>query len=737
MKRIYYFLTLAILLSVNIHSQEWRVAVTETLPIINGSHFLTTSLGYCVGDGGAVRKTTDSGVNWSLLAPAGTAKLWKAYFLNELFGFVGDNAALIHKTTDGGLSWTAIPVTGGSGEVTGIHFLNENTGWVSTSTSSVGKVLYTTDGGNNWTTVVDNPTGSLDALKIYNGTTGIVCGGKMDIYYTANGTTWTRAIPPTLPPGYSRSDLRAIHIQDANLAYLVGWGSLIGLQASIHAKSTDGGATWTFLAQQAENKTYDNLWGVYFKDANNGIATGGATRGTVCVRTNDGGINWIPINIPCGGTLKSIDGFGDEVIISGSNYVLKSTDFGTTWQRMNPIPGLSLYAMHSIGENFIVAAGFDAVFLKSVDGGRNWSASTIRANNAAPNAQDIFFVNENVGYASHGYGMISKTTDGGNSWFQVMKDTIAVGWTNYGIHFLDENYGFVVAKTANNVDGIFKTTDGGASWLMKENIFATNLRGVAFTDQNIGVVVGEKYKIGFTTDGGVNWTPATLPTITGTPNFRDVSFINSNTVIAVGDAMVMVSNDAGKNWSNSGATVPEVLTGLEFKDPTNGWAVGAKTSPRSIALLYTSDGGVNWTNRVDYSVFDTMKTVTDVAYNSAGNAFICASSSTIYTNALPDGITKELGQPKGFSLQQNYPNPFNPETVIRFEIITADIVNLKIYDILGNEVAELVNEFKQPGIYSVSFNAINSTTKELSSGVYFYNIKSGNNSLVRKMMLIK
>jgi photosystem II stability/assembly factor-like uncharacterized protein len=742
MKHIYYLLTLILFFSVNSFSQEWRVAATQSTPIISDAHFLTASVGYYVGASGSVRKTTDGGVSWNLLAPAGTVSLSVVYFVNEQLGFVGDGATLIHKTTDGGLSWTAIPVTGGVGAVYGIHFLNENTGWVLTSSSSAGKLMYTTDGGVNWSMLLDNPTGDLEALKIYNGTTGIVCGGgvgKMDIYYTANGTTWTKAPPPTLPAGvtYTRSDFRAIHIQDANLVYLVGWGSLVGLQPSMHAKSTDGGATWTFLEQQEVNKTFDNMWGVYFKDANNGIAVGGATRGTVCVRTNDGGINWVPINIPCGGTLSRIDGFGDEIILTGSNYIFKSTDFGTTWQRMNHIPGSSLYAMHSIGENFIVAAGFDAVFLKSVDGGKNWSAGAIRANNAAPNAQDVFFVNENVGYASHGYGMISKTTNGGNSWIQVMKDTIAVGWTNYGIHFLDENYGFVVAKTANNIDGIFKTTDGGTTWLMKENVFAANLRGVAFADQNRGVVVGEKYKIGYTTDGGVNWTAATLPSITGAPNFRDVSFLNANTAIAVGDAMVLVSNDAGQTWTNTGTTVPETLTGLEFKDQLNGWAVGAKTSPRSIAILLTTDGGVNWTNRVDYSVFDTMRTVMDVAYTSSGNAFICASSSTIYTNALPDGITREPGQPKGFSLEQNYPNPFNPETVIRFEIVTADIVNLKIYDILGNEVAELVNEFKHPGIYSVNFNTINGTTKELSTGVYFYKIKTGHNSLVRKMILIK
>lgn len=743
MKLVNKIVIILFLITLGTFAQQWRVAVTQSLPSISDAHFLNENIGFYVGDAGLVRKTIDGGLTWTNLGVAGSVALRRVYFVNELIGFVGDGAALIHKTTDGGLTWSQIPVTGGAGTVYGIHFTNENTGWVLTSTSTAGKLLYTSDGGVNWSVVVDNPAGDLEALKI-NGTTGIVCGGgvgKMDIYYSSNGTSWTKATPPTIPSGYTRTDFRAIHIQDANLIYLVGWGSLIGMQQSLHAKSTDGGVTWTYMLQQEQNKTFDNLWNVYFKDADNGVAIGGAIRGSVLVKTTDGGINWIPQFIPCGSSLDKIDGFGDVLIVTGTQNILKSTDFGATWVRLNAIPGTSLYGMHSIGNNFIVATGFDAMFIKSTDGGRTWAASTVRSNNVAPNAQDVFFVNENVGYVAHGYGLVSKTTNGGQSWFSVIKDTIANGWTNYGISFLNENYGFVVAKTSNNVDGIFKTTDGGATWDMKENVFATNLRGVAFVDENKGVVVGEKYKIGYTTDGGTTWSAASLPIISATPNFRDVFFINSNTVIAVGDAIMLASFDAGKTWSTSGTSgisFTETLTGLKFKDSMNGWAVGAKsTSPRSIALLQTTDAGVSWTNRVDYSVFDTMRTVIDLAYTINGDVYVCASQSTIYTNAVIDGIEKLNVNPTSFVLHQNYPNPFNPETTIRFEIISSDNVSLKIYDILGNEVAELVNEFMTPGTYSVRFNSTDINNKNIASGIYFYKLKTANNQLIKKMSLIK
>jgi hypothetical protein len=96
--------------------------------------------------------------------------------------------------------------------------------------------------------------------------------------------------------------------------------------------------------------------------------------------------------------------------------------------------------------------------------------------------------------------------------------------------------------------------------------------------------------------------------------------------------------------------------------------------------------------------------------------------------------------PKEFVLYQNYPNPFNPTTTIKFEIpsvIASEakqslMVSLKVYDILGNEVATLVNEEKQPGVYEVEYNSEN-----LSSGIYFYQLKAGEFTSIKKMVLLR
>jgi len=98
--------------------------------------------------------------------------------------------------------------------------------------------------------------------------------------------------------------------------------------------------------------------------------------------------------------------------------------------------------------------------------------------------------------------------------------------------------------------------------------------------------------------------------------------------------------------------------------------------------------------------------------------------------------------PTEFSLSQNYPNPFNPSTVISYQIAASSYVTLKVYDVLGNEVATLVNEMKQPGSYEVSFNTQQTTSnRQPTSGVYFYQLRSsfGGGSFIqtKKMIVLK
>ncbi len=118
------------------------------------------------------------------------------------------------------------------------------------------------------------------------------------------------------------------------------------------------------------------------------------------------------------------------------------------------------------------------------------------------------------------------------------------------------------------------------------------------------------------------------------------------------------------------------------------------------------------------------------------NGTFCGSTTGLDIETTDSSLTI----PDVFALGQNYPNPFNPSTTIRYNIPTviasetkqSQLVTLKVYDVLGNEVATLVNEEKPAGSYEVKFNATG-----LSSGIYLYKIQSGNFVDTKKMTVIK
>lgn len=106
------------------------------------------------------------------------------------------------------------------------------------------------------------------------------------------------------------------------------------------------------------------------------------------------------------------------------------------------------------------------------------------------------------------------------------------------------------------------------------------------------------------------------------------------------------------------------------------------------------------------------------------------SCGTNATNKRNPGI--EQIEPLEYSLESNYPNPFNPTTSISYSIKEMGLVTLKIFDVLGREVSVLVNEIKEPGKYSINFDA-----SKLSSGVYIYYINAGSFTSSKKMILTK
>jgi len=125
--------------------------------------------------------------------------------------------------------------------------------------------------------------------------------------------------------------------------------------------------------------------------------------------------------------------------------------------------------------------------------------------------------------------------------------------------------------------------------------------------------------------------------------------------------------------------------------------------------------------------------------------FTIPGLETKLTDEIVVSVANEEPVPTTFSLEQNYPNPFNPSTKIRYtipsvianEVKQSQLVTLKVFDILGNEVATLVDEEKPAGSYEVEFNSHSGEVRNLTSGVYYYRINASGYSETRKMILLK
>lgn len=161
---------------------------------------------------------------------------------------------------------------------------------------------------------------------------------------------------------------------------------------------------------------------------------------------------------------------------------------------------------------------------------------------------------------------------------------------------------------------------------------------------------------------------------------------------------------AGK-WSNGVWTV-------EFKKPYGGSEYDFVVAPGTFVSftyeIFDNEGADHWMNGFDATILTLdFSGLTDVE-NISGN------------------------MPTSYNLEQNYPNPFNPSTKISFSVPTAGLVNIDVFNAIGQKVTTLVNEQMNAGNYSVDFNAVN-----LTSGIYFYKMTSANYSATRKMILIK
>jgi hypothetical protein len=158
-------------------------------------------------------------------------------------------------------------------------------------------------------------------------------------------------------------------------------------------------------------------------------------------------------------------------------------------------------------------------------------------------------------------------------------------------------------------------------------------------------------------------------------------------------------------------------------------------------IKYKGYDGSIWSESFEFSDGDVTglqkPEVGDIDGSTPVSAFVGANYDGVYFDnetwvpvSVDDDVISQT--PTSFEISQNYPNPFNPSTSIQFKIPENSFVTLKVYNVLGKEVATLLNEEKNAGLYEVTFDAT-----DFSSGIYFYKIEAGNFVATKKMILMK
>jgi photosystem II stability/assembly factor-like uncharacterized protein len=402
------------------------------------------------------------------------------------------------------------------------------------------------------------------------------------------------------------------------------------------------------------------------------------------------------------------------------------------------------------------------------------------------------FINENTGWVAGYDGLILKTTNGGTKWIQQYSDTIHL----LSVSFYNDKYGWAVGgkshytPLSDYVNIYLKTTNGGTSWQRVIGYSTIMVRQIRMLDSLIVIRIGGGgHFSGFISDGyiyrssnnGGNWTDASYSNEILYYAFTSLFFLNVNTGWVVGlygndtggfERIFLRTTNTGINWSYLKRDTVNLHQGytnrLQFIDQSNGFL---NYNPD---IHKTNDGGSSWnefTFGKDYYFYnlDTGWIINNsnqiLRTNDGGNSWSLQNSPAVsigsinFVNAetgwivgnngvilktITGGITNIQQTsnlvPTEFSLHQNYPNPFNPVTNIKFSLPTTQYTILKVFDISGREVETLIDEVLQTGSYEFMFDA-----SELSSGIYFYQLRVGDPSTgsgqsfvqTRKMVLTK
>jgi photosystem II stability/assembly factor-like uncharacterized protein len=445
---------------------------------------------------------------------------------------------------------------------------------------------------------------------------------------------------------------------------------------------------------------------------------------------------------------------------------LNNTGFSQgTWTDLsiNPAPP-QLNSVSTISPEAAWAAGNEGTVIFTSDKGISWSSR----GGGAIGTLNIFTIaafdtlTAICGAYGDGLTAIFKTTSGGMNWFQVFSQT---GGFIDDIRMVNSLTGYAYGDPVNGKWTLLKTINGGTTWDSSgmnlvsrpgEYGWWNNMCVYHPLTGNDIIWFGTGDSIIYrSNNSGLNWIGLHVPQ----RNIFSIAFFDQNTGFCGSDYFVCKSTNGGDSWS---------IINVPANGPINSmvchsgkfWFTGDNR------IIGSIDGGFNFfTQHISpgntaYRQMSFSYSSTDEILTDFGGYAITAETYAARYAEINIGIHQPEDQvPQAYKLEQNYPNPFNPVTKINFEIpllrgVDAPacfstsqrlegvvdmqeagrgvFVKLTIYDILGKEVAVLVNGEYKAGSYEITWNALN-----CSSGVYFYALSADNFNQTKKMVLLK
>jgi photosystem II stability/assembly factor-like uncharacterized protein len=472
--------------------------------------------------------------------------------------------------------------------------------------------------------------------------------------------------------------LRSVSVIDQNIAWTGGASGVV-------LRTTNGGTTWTNVSATIGTTSTINF-----------IHAISATSALVCVnpstagqvyRTTDGGATWTMVIEQTGGFFNAIG------MSSATNGFLTGDPVGGRWSHFRTTNGGATWDSTGL---FLPQNGTEAGWNNGilVEGAKMWIGTS----------------NSRVYYS----------TNGGNSFTaQTMPLT-----NSFAICFNSANRGIVGGSTT----GLVSTTDGGTTWTSIPSLGTGTIYSVfGYGSLWFHTRATNIYR---SVNDGASWDTAyvgaagTIYHVSKARNGADVAFaVKSNGVILKGTALGLpVELTSFTASAVNGQVVLNWSTATEVNN--RGFEIQRRSGSGEFAPVGFVQGSGTTTTTQTYSFSEKLSSgaysyrLKQVDFNGE-----YAYSSIVDVN---------FDSPLNYVLNQNYPNPFNPSTTIKYITANPGFVSIKVYNVLGNEVAELVNREVESGVHEVLFDA-----SSLTSGVYFYTISAGNFTETRKMLLMK